>query len=253
MGRGKGVQSGMQRPEEETSFDSMTTMPSATPSNQRLALALGLGLSPWPLVSLGLYGFHSAVAAFALYHVLCLAGGGVLRSAAPISVRQRFPLSGKYLALFVLLTVFLVNAAALLLYPRIGSIFFDPALLRSALIEYGLPPTSYTYLFPYFALVNPTAEEFFWRGSLYPLLRRRFGASPRALILTNLFFASWHYLPARVLLPPLPALLSVCIVFLAGVFLTWIYENTHRLGWPIVVHALAADIPLLVLLWLMRG
>lgn len=223
------------------------------PSNGRLGLALGLGVAPWGLVWAGLYGLHSAVAAFVLYHALCLIGGFALRRAAPPSVRRRFPLDGRYLALFVVLTGFLVNAAALVLYPRIGGIFFDAPLLRSALSEYGLPPKSYLYLFPYFALVNPTAEEFFWRGALYPLLRHRFGDSPRALLLTNALFASWHYLPARILLPPTTALLGVLAVFLAGVLLTWVYENTHRLGWPVAVHALMADVPLLLLLWLMRG
>ena len=223
------------------------------PSNRRLALAVGLGSTPWLLVGAGLYGLHSAAAAFVLYHALCLVGGFVLRRAAPPSVRRKFPLDGRYLALFVVLTGFLVNAAALLLYPRIGGIFFDATLLRSALLDYGLPPKSYLYLFPYFALVNPTAEEFFWRGALYPLLRHRLGNSPRALLLTNALFASWHYLPARILLPPATALLGVGVVFVAGLFLTWVYENTHRLGWPVAVHALAADIPLLLLLWLMRS
>ena len=223
------------------------------PSRRRFALALGFAAIPSLVVYVGLNVFHSAAAAFLLYHSLCLAGGLLLRAAAPPRVARRFPLDSRYLLLFAALTGIAVNAATYFLYPHIDGVLIDAPLLRRAMAEYGLPPSTYLYLFPYFALVNPTVEEFFWRGSLYPLFRQRLGDSRRATLLTAAFFALWHYVPARLLFPESSALLAVGVVFLAGILLTTLYDQTHRLGWPIALHVVAADIPLLLLLSLLRN
>ena len=222
------------------------------PSRRRFALALLLAATPSLVVYIGLNVFHSAIAAFLLYHSLCLVGGLLLRAAAPARVARRFPINTRHLVLFALLTGIVVNAATYFLYPHVVGVLLDAKLLRGAMAEYGLPPSTYRYLFPYFALVNPTVEEFFWRGALYPLFRQRLSDSRRATLLTAAFFAVWHYLPARVLFPPSSAFLAVFVVFLAGILLTSVYEQTHHLGWPITLHALAADIPLLLLLSLLQ-
>jgi membrane protease YdiL (CAAX protease family) len=119
------------------------------------------------------------------------------------------------------------------------------------LAAYGLPPSSYRYLFPFFALVNPTVEEFFWRSGVYATMRHHFSHWRHAAVISSFFFGAWHWLViSRFLTPPI-AVLATIGVMIAGYALTLVYERTRNLVWPIALHAIAADVPILLLLLLM--
>jgi membrane protease YdiL (CAAX protease family) len=114
----------------------------------------------------------------------------------------------------------------------------------------GLPPTSYLYLFPYFAIVNPLLEEFFWRGGVYAALRRITPHWTWAAVVSSLFFGAWHWLVITLFVAPWVALSATLVIAMVGFLFTLIYERTTRLIYPIVFHALAGDLPLLVVLTL---
>lgn len=216
----------------------------------RFALALLLALLPWLAVWLGLYRHGSALAAFACYHLVCFVGGYLLRSPGLPSRDRLYPLRRRAL----LAVVFAANGVTFLLYLLVGAALLDKPRVLGLLAERGLDPASYVWLFPYFALVNPLAEEYFWRGGVYATLRHLYGSPvPGALIAATLFGA-WHWMVIRLFVAPEVALAATLVIVLVGLALTAVYEGTRRLAYPIILHALAGDAPLLLLLILVgRG
>lgn len=76
------------------------------------------------------------------------------------------------------------------------------------------------------AVIAPIAEELFFRGMLYPVLRRRW--SPRWAIVANaMLFALVHFIPLL-----LPAL------FFIGLILAWVRERTQSIIPGILLHAM---------------
>jgi membrane protease YdiL (CAAX protease family) len=98
------------------------------------------------------------------------------------------------------------------------------------------------YLGAFAVVLAPVAEEFIFRGMLYPLVKQL--GSPRyALFGTSAIFALIH-LDAGTLVP----------LFVLALALTWLYEKTDNLLAPIAAHALfnAANLVLL-LFWQHSG
>jgi len=75
-------------------------------------------------------------------------------------------------------------------------------------------------------LVGPVAEELFFRGGLYAMLRQSLSV-PQAVVVTSLFFASAH--AGQVGLP--------VIQLVGGVAFAVLYEKTGSLLAPVLVHA----------------
>jgi hypothetical protein len=84
-------------------------------------------------------------------------------------------------------------------------------------------------------LVGPVAEELFFRGGLYAVLRRSLSV-PQAVVVTSLFFASAH--AGQVGLP--------VIQLVGGVAFAILFEKTGSLLAPVLVHA-AGNLAILVL------
>jgi membrane protease YdiL (CAAX protease family) len=74
-------------------------------------------------------------------------------------------------------------------------------------------------------VLAPVFEEIFFRGLLYPALRRRTGYKV-AVILDGLIFAVMHFKP-----------LFMISLILVGIVLAFIYEKTESLFAPIITHA----------------
>lgn len=75
------------------------------------------------------------------------------------------------------------------------------------------------------AVVTPIAEELFFRGMLYPVLRRRWGIG-WAITLNALLFALLHFIP--LLIPGL---------FFVGLILCWVRERSGSVIPGIILHA----------------
>lgn len=75
-------------------------------------------------------------------------------------------------------------------------------------------------------IIAPVVEEIFFRGFIYPPLRKRFGVSG-GIILSAVIFGLFH-LETWVIIP----------IMIIGVVLAYLYETEDSLGPPIMVHAL---------------
>lgn len=75
------------------------------------------------------------------------------------------------------------------------------------------------------SVLAPISEETYFRGFLYPALRKRMGRIP-ALIIANSFFGILHF-----------DLLRFIPITLGGIWLTILYERTGTLYTSIIAHA----------------
>ena len=91
------------------------------------------------------------------------------------------------------------------------------------------------------AVVAPIVEELFFRGMLYPVLRRRWSA-PVAIVVNGFLFALIHVMP--VLLPGL---------FFVGMVLAWVRERSGSVIPCMVIHALQNGTVLLVIYATLNG
>jgi membrane protease YdiL (CAAX protease family) len=91
------------------------------------------------------------------------------------------------------------------------------------------------YLVIFAVLIAPVAEEFIFRGVLFPFLKQH-NMPKTAWLGLNLFFAFMHA-DAAIFIP----------LFVLSIALTWLYEKTDNLFAPIFAHALfnAANLILL--------
>jgi membrane protease YdiL (CAAX protease family) len=90
------------------------------------------------------------------------------------------------------------------------------------------------------AVVAPVAEELFFRGMLYPVMRRHWGPA-WAIILNALVFALVHFIP--ILIPGL---------FFVGLILAWMREQSGSVLPGILLHALQNGVALLAIFALTR-
>ena len=99
----------------------------------------------------------------------------------------------------------------------------------------------------YFVPVNATLEELFWRGVVLNELRGT-GETIWTIgaLWTAFTFAAWHFLVLRLLLRPGWAELAVLGILAAGIFLAWLYRQTHSIIVPILWHGLIFDLALIV-------
>lgn len=91
------------------------------------------------------------------------------------------------------------------------------------------------------AVIAPIAEEIFFRGMLYPVLRRRW-APAMAITINGFLFALIHFIP--ILLPGL---------FLVGIVLAWVRERSGSLIPCMLVHALQNAVVLFSIYAVMNG
>ncbi len=96
------------------------------------------------------------------------------------------------------------------------------------------------YLGLFAVLIAPVAEEFIFRGVLYPFVKQQ-GFPKLAWIGVSLLFALIH-MDAATFLP----------LFVLALALTWLYELTDALLAPITVHALFNAVNFAMLLWQTR-
>jgi uncharacterized protein len=127
--------------------------------------------------------------------------------------------------------LFVVQMAAMIMINLAVATWFTGGEFENPQVEaitggVGLSMTDLVLLLFLVAGVAPVAEELFFRGMLYPVMRRRWG-SVAAVVLNALLFALIHYFP--ILLPGL---------FTSGLIFAWVRERSGSIIPSIVLHSL---------------
>lgn len=191
------------------------------PAQEQITQGQGPGMAAAPFFWLGVLIYGVVVLAVYLFAVRRAGGDWShlgLRAFAP-----------KWLALAPVLTLVqlfgMMMINVLLVLPFTGGQFENPqvkALTGGSPLSIG----DFGLLLILVAVVAPIAEELFFRGMLYPVLRQRW--SPKVAIVSNgLIFALIHFIP--ILVPGL---------FFVGMVLAWVRERSGSLIPCILVHAL---------------
>ncbi|MAT45661.1 MAG: hypothetical protein CL609_25295 [Anaerolineaceae bacterium] len=81
-------------------------------------------------------------------------------------------------------------------------------------------------------VIIPIGEELFFRGFLHNWLRNRLAMWP-AILISAFIFSAFHLIPLQALL-----------VFPMGVMTAWLYEKSHSLTAPIVLHIINNSVAL---------
>jgi membrane protease YdiL (CAAX protease family) len=188
----------------------------------------------------GLAGFQNPDdAGFALLGTLGLEGPAwifilVFLRLHKISVRDAFGLRAPGLGKSLLLAagvlavalpaVWLLQGLSGVVLEKIGAPVENQ---RAVDIFLGIKSTWFRLCFGFFAVaVAPVAEEFVFRGMLYPFVKQL--GSPRAALFgVSAIFAAIHF-DAGTFVP----------LFALALALTWLYEKTDRLLAPIAAHSL---------------
>jgi len=202
---------------------------------------------PWLAAWLGSYILESAVASFLLYHTLCISSAFIYRRQYGPRNSKPFPRHHWIALAASCLAVCFVTYLAIGLFGFLA----EPARVIDGLKRQHIPldKTAYVVLFAYFALVNPAAEEFFWRGTIYSALRRRRLGIRKSTIISAFLFGSWHWLIIRLFFPPLFAIVITLGIVVIGELFGRFYERTRSLPALCLLHSLGADVPVLVILW----
>jgi hypothetical protein len=210
----------------------------------RLVAVIALSLLPWPAVWFGMSVLKSFLWTFFLYHGVCLLPAILMGWKL---WRNDVSWPNKKTWLLLVLGIVLVNALAVALYSCLGNVILDKKNVLSQLTNMGYRPDMLVPLGLYMVLVNPTLEELFWRGVVLNLLDKHAANSKHfALIWSSIAFASWHYLVFRVLLRPIWAELSIVVLIFIGVSQVLLYRRTKSIIVPIIWHALALDLAVMI-------
>ena len=224
--------------------------PSLVPSKPSPSLLILWGIAPWPIVWLALEVFHSAILAFIFYHGVCLAGMFFLRknkNDTNIAQSEISPLPWQNL----ILGTVVMNVLTVILYKVIGTQVFPAEEVVPKLTNLGVTQAQFWPIALYFVFVNPIIEENFWRGTILRHWQQHVSIN-QAIFLSSIFFASWHFLPTRLFVPNILWLLAGlgAILFL-GTGLAHLVQKTGKITEAIFLHAFAADLPVMIILYLL--
>lgn len=111
----------------------------------------------------------------------------------------------------------------------------DPAFITDGLDSIGMTRDSYWIPAGFLAIVNPFAEEFLWRASVFRFFSSKMKISG-AVIISSLIFAGYHPLVISMIFPPVWLALAFVITFIGGIFLAHLYMRTRSIAYPIALH-----------------
>jgi membrane protease YdiL (CAAX protease family) len=206
-----------------------------------------MALAPWPLVYFGLDTLHSAWAAFLIYHGWCFLCWAANREG---SERQKAEQSSRSDWISAIGLAVIVNIIIYTLAARFIDYIRPDQLIKTLHYVHAIGnDLTNLGLFSYFLIVNPIAEELFWRETIFQSFRRNGWSNQKSSIVSGILFGAWHWIVLRLLLPLNLAVIAVLGIIAVGVILGLIFERNRNLNLVIFTHSLAADLPVLIILW----
>ena len=212
--------------------------------SKRFWLIYLLMILPWLWVGIGLYLVHDYRITIALY-----AGFGCILPSWWLGRRHlawgplRYPVRG--LIAWILLGHAVFYVCWSIFSPMMLAGIDLAGLLRDARFDFE---HHYWFFLAYFITGNPTVEEVFWRGTIYRELREEIGDKP-AWVVSSVFFGFWHWPVLAYAVGPVWATVVATFLLIAGLVLCHLYRLTNTLSAPIVVHSLAGDLPIAIIIY----
>lgn len=114
----------------------------------------------------------------------------------------------------------------------------DPESISAMMRDMSYQPRLLIFYFLFMVWGNSLLEEVYWRGYMFHRLRA-VSTLPLTIILTAVFYASYHLLMTVPFLGWGKGIFLTSVVLGAGLFWAWLREKTGSI-WPAVIsHALA--------------
>ncbi|MBI4727851.1 CPBP family intramembrane metalloprotease [candidate division TA06 bacterium] len=149
----------------------------------------------------------------------------------------------------------LTALAAAALVVVLGNIFFTRAISGNMLQVYSQRLAqsqalrySFWQFFLFVGIIVPLGEELYWRAGLQGLLRLRFSKA-RTVIVSALLFTIYHLVTVGFLMPGWPGLPLAAAVFLSGLVLAWLTQQTRNIWAAAICHGLGGWGAIIYLVW----
>lgn len=199
------------------------------PARNQLLIATAFCLAVYVWVALGLFALKSALLTMLIYHIaLCGGGWFVLRP----KLRLRFSTKHFGAAALALTGGFTLTWLAMeFVLPILPPSVF-PVVTIFPLNELGVNARSYLLIALYFGLVNPLAEEAFWRGRILPTLSDAHASAPN--LLHAAIFSGYHLMPLSLMFTSL--WLPAATVLTGGIIFGIVARRTRGLLVPLALH-----------------
>ena len=227
-------------------------VPAKVPDAQprlRLWVFLYLVAAPWVWIFTGFYILDDHRAAIALYALLCCLLPALVLGRDHKAL-QFLPLNAKPVGLLVAIAIGFMVLLGGWFFPYFNLVNFE--LLPERLTQLKITPQLFWPFTFYFVIVNPLVEELFWRGLV--LRELMLVTSPKiALMLSSFFFGFWHWIIIQHFFDPFWTTWITLIIMIGGVIFGSLYQKTGTLMAPVIVHALGADLPIVIIVWNCMG
>lgn len=195
---------------------------------------------------IGLYQWHSALWAYALYH------GAVLLPAIVLgrSLWQKSFVMPKFMDILILtLAAVLFCGVAVGAYELFGPKVLSNAHVPLLLQELGIHPETYWYFAFYGTVINPLVEEIFWRGMVFNELDKH--SKPFKLfgfVWSSCLYALFHFLIFRLVLYPGYAEFGTLMLAGYGASMAMLYRRTGSIVTVAYAHGVLTDLACVAIL-----
>ena len=197
-------------------------------ARNQLLLAAAFCLAVYAWVALGLFAFKSALLTMLIYHIALCGGGWLI-----LRPRLHLRFSTKHIGAAALALIggfaltWLAMEYVLPLMPQA-----IPVVKLGPLNAVGMNAGSYLLIALYFGLINPIAEEAFWRGRILPTLVDANAPAPN--LLHALIFAGYHVMPLSLMFTSL--WLTAAVVLTGGIVFGILARSTRGFLVPLALH-----------------
>ncbi len=199
----------------------------------------------WMLYSIAAFG-NPALTMVVYHFVLCFGGGLILQRLTGVShdaEQEEKNFGNSWLITGVLMIISVLAILRAVSFVRPGLI--SPDIFTSGIAGLGLTQTNYLMIAIYFVIVNPLAEEYLWRTSLFPYLSLRYGR-PISIVVTSLLFAGYHLIVTAGIFTSGWLLLPFVFTFVGGIIFSYLYLRTRSLFSSVLLHS-AINLTLIVI------
>lgn len=123
----------------------------------------------------------------------------------------------------------------------------DINALRVLLLEWGFSGQGEIGLMLVLLILNPIAEEIYWRGYMFEKLRKP-GTASYAIAMTSFFYAFYHLLTVFPIFQGIFGIIAVLPVLIGGLIWGFMREKTGSISATIISHGLA-DLGIVCVYW----